>query len=70
MEEIKAIQQETVYTIDLQRLLQWATINGARALQVDNVFGSFEKGKRPGIVLIEGLRDFQCVPESFARRIF
>ena len=37
-------------------LLQWATLNGAKALGIENTFGSFEKGKKPGIVLIkEGL---------------
>jgi len=39
-------------------ILQWATINGAKALQWDNEFGSFEKGKKPGIVIIEpGFKD-------------
>ena len=36
-----------------ETILQWATINGAKALQWDDELGSFEKGKRPGIVLIE-----------------
>jgi aminodeoxyfutalosine deaminase len=35
------------------QLLQWATINGAKALQMDNALGSFETGKKPGIILIE-----------------
>ncbi|MCX8020866.1 MAG: amidohydrolase family protein [Chitinophagaceae bacterium] len=35
-----------------ETLLQWATLNGARALQWDNELGSFEKGKTPGIVLL------------------
>ena len=34
-------------------VLQWATINGAKALQWDNDLGSFEKGKKPGVVLID-----------------
>jgi cytosine/adenosine deaminase-related metal-dependent hydrolase len=37
----------------LEQLLQWATINGAKALQWDDDLGSFEKGKKPGIVLID-----------------
>lgn len=38
--------------IPLEEMLQWATINGARALQIESVYGSFEKGKKPGLVLI------------------
>lgn len=36
-----------------EQLLSWATTNGARALGIENNFGSFEKGKRPGIVLVD-----------------
>jgi aminodeoxyfutalosine deaminase len=51
-EEIKTIQQHFP-TIELQTLLQWATSNGAAALQMNAKLGSFEMGKQPGIVLIE-----------------
>lgn len=36
----------------LEQVLQWATLNGAKALQWDDELGSFEKGKRPGITLL------------------
>jgi aminodeoxyfutalosine deaminase len=52
LEEIKTIQQYYP-KIELQTLLQWATSNGAAALQMKEKLGSFEKGKQPGIVLIE-----------------
>ncbi|MEJ7588909.1 MAG: amidohydrolase family protein [Ferruginibacter sp.] len=55
LEEIKTIQRETGLGIPLSELLQWATINGAIALNLGDRTGSFERGKRPGIVLIEGL---------------
>lgn len=43
--------------IPMENLLQWATINGAQALQIDNMYGSFEKGKTPGVLLLgEGVR--------------
>ncbi len=38
-------------------LLKWATINGARALNIDDRFGSFRKGMRPGIVCIDAITD-------------
>jgi aminodeoxyfutalosine deaminase len=40
-------------SLALETVLQWATLNGARALQWENNLGSFEKGKRPGVVLIQ-----------------
>ncbi len=43
--------------IPLAELLQWATINGAKALQMDDLLGSFEKGKRPGVVLLSGIEN-------------
>jgi aminodeoxyfutalosine deaminase len=39
--------------IGLQELLKWATLNGAEFLQMNDRFGSFERGKTPGIILIE-----------------
>jgi len=39
--------------ITTEQLLKWATINGAKALQMDNMLGSFEKGKKPGVVLCD-----------------
>jgi cytosine/adenosine deaminase-related metal-dependent hydrolase len=41
--------------IQLEELLQWATLNGAKALLQDHQFGSFENGKRPGVILISKL---------------
>jgi len=42
-------------SLPLETILQWATINGARALQWDNELGSFEKGKKPGVTLIDSM---------------
>jgi aminodeoxyfutalosine deaminase len=40
-------------SLSVETILQWATINGAKALQWDDVLGSFEKGKKPGVVLLK-----------------
>jgi len=53
LDEIKTITKNFP-SVPLNELLQWATLNGARALQMENELGSFETGKSPGIVLIEG----------------
>jgi cytosine/adenosine deaminase-related metal-dependent hydrolase len=51
--EIKTLKQN-FKIIDLAVFLKWATINGAKALQVDDKLGSFETGKQPGVILIDG----------------
>jgi cytosine/adenosine deaminase-related metal-dependent hydrolase len=50
-DEIKTIQKYFPH-IPLQTILQWATLNGAKALGIEDRFGSFEKGKAPGMVLL------------------
>ncbi len=57
LEEMITLQQN-FSGLTLEELLCWATINGAEALQVQNVFGSFESGKKPGVNLISGV-DFK-----------
>jgi cytosine/adenosine deaminase-related metal-dependent hydrolase len=52
LDELKTIHQHHP-EIPLEEMLGWATINGARALQMDKHLGSFEKGKKPGVVLIK-----------------
>lgn len=57
--------------VPLAELLQWATINGARALGIDDKFGSIEMGKQSGIVNLTGvnLDDFTLTEASKAVRI-
>lgn len=48
--EMEALLQHT--SILKEQALQMATMNGAKALQWDDELGSFEKGKKPGVVLL------------------
>ena len=50
--EMKKIKQHFPF-IPLSEILQWATLNGAAALQLEQELGSFEKGKTPGVVLLD-----------------
>ncbi|GAB3419033.1 amidohydrolase family protein [Niabella aquatica] len=50
-EEIKTLQRHFP-ELSLERMLSWATINGAKALKIEKQYGSFEKGKKPGIAII------------------
>lgn len=55
----------------LNELLTWATLNGAVALGIDVEKGSFEVGKRPGVVVIEGadLQNLRLTPNTTSRRL-
>jgi len=68
LEEIKTLHNNFPQ-LQLATMLQWATINGAKALQMDDVLGSFEKGKKPGVVLIEGAENLQLNTNSTSKRI-
>jgi cytosine/adenosine deaminase-related metal-dependent hydrolase len=68
LEEIKTIQQGAT-DVPLKEVLQWATMNGARALQMDDTLGSFEKNKKPGIVLIDRVAGLKLTSASTAKRI-
>jgi len=50
--EIKTLQ-DNFKDIDLETLLKWATSNGSKALQMNDKLGSFEKGKKPGVLLLD-----------------
>ena len=47
--------QQNFENVELSELIKWATINGAKALEIDEHFGSFDTGKNPGINLITGI---------------
>ncbi len=67
LEEMKTLQKN-FSNVSLQQLLQWATINGAEALHIENRFGSFEKGKQPGVVLIQKVEG-ELLQKAIASRI-
>ena len=54
LEELKTLQKNFT-SLSITDLLRWATINGAEALRISDTFGSLEKGKQPGIVLINNI---------------
>lgn len=51
VEEMKTIHLHFP-EISLGTIFKWATINGAKALGLDAAFGSFETGKKPGVVCV------------------
>jgi cytosine/adenosine deaminase-related metal-dependent hydrolase len=63
LEEIKTIAKNFPF-IKTESLLKWATLNGAKALQMESFLGSFENGKKPGIVLIENVHGENIIEKS------
>lgn len=68
LDEIKTLQKNFP-RLQLETMLQWATLNGAKALQMEDILGSFEKGKQPGVVLIENVEGLQLIDNSSSKRI-
>jgi aminodeoxyfutalosine deaminase len=64
LEEMKTLQNS--HKIPLEKLLQFSSLNGAEALQVDHLFGEFRKGLKPGVNLIEktDLQNRKLRPDS------
>jgi aminodeoxyfutalosine deaminase len=67
MKTLSAMFPET----GIEELILWSTLNGAEALGLEDTLGSFDRGKRPGVVLIEQEADNDVVllPGSKVRRI-
>jgi aminodeoxyfutalosine deaminase len=61
LEELKIIRENSKF--DLNTLLKIASKNGANILGFDSL-GTFEKGKTPGINLIQNLNDFKIQDET------
>ncbi len=51
LEEMKTIMRN-YEDIDFTELIKWGTLNGAKALKMDDKLGSIEVGKTPGLNLI------------------
>ena len=70
VEEFKCIHRHYP-GIPLQTVLTWACLNGAAALGKDDVLGSFDQGKKPGVVLIDNIdfNSMQLTDKSTSRRL-
>ncbi|WP_116846257.1 amidohydrolase family protein [Deminuibacter soli] len=55
--------------VPLHTMLQWATLNGAQALGLDALLGSFDPGKQPGVVNITGVENNVLQANAAVQRI-
>lgn len=68
LDEIKAISRFQSY-VPFADVLQWSTLNGAEALGFDKELGSFDVGKQPGVILLEGSAEFELLEATSVRRL-
>jgi len=61
--------QQYFPSLGTERLLQWATLNGAKFLGIDAEKGSLEVGKTPGLNLITGLDGLRFTGDSKVVRL-
>ncbi|MBL0882969.1 MAG: amidohydrolase family protein [Chitinophagaceae bacterium] len=67
LDELKTLHQHFPH-LPLSLLLKAATHNGANALEMEKELGSFEKGKIPGVLLLENVSD-KILSNSSIQRI-
>jgi cytosine/adenosine deaminase-related metal-dependent hydrolase len=67
LDELKTISR-FFSNIPLEEQLQWATLNGAQALGFEHL-GSFEKGKIPGVLLIDHIENKALTNSSKTKRL-
>ncbi|MBB6501497.1 amidohydrolase family protein [Pedobacter cryoconitis] len=65
--EMRTLQMHANITFD--ELLCWATLNGATFLGMETQLGTLEKGKTPGINLIQQLENGHITPDTHIQRI-
>jgi cytosine/adenosine deaminase-related metal-dependent hydrolase len=54
LSELVTLKKSFPY-LEWEQLLQWGTHNGANALQMEDILGTIEPGKQPGILLLQNI---------------
>lgn len=63
------ILQDKFPMLATARLIEWATINGAKYLGIDDEKGTLETGKTPGLNLLTGLDGFKLTADTKVKRL-
>jgi cytosine/adenosine deaminase-related metal-dependent hydrolase len=68
LSELKVIK-EYFPELPFSQTIRWATLYGAQFLGIDKSFGSIEKGKTPGLNLIENVEGSELTSNSTIRKL-
>jgi cytosine/adenosine deaminase-related metal-dependent hydrolase len=61
---------QTQKNISFEKLLSWATLNGAEFLGIDSEFGSIDVGKKPGLLLLKLSADLAITKSTTIKRLY
>lgn len=56
--------------VPFEQSLTWATLNGAKFLNIDHQYGSLAVGKKPGLVLVELQKEDKITHHTTIKRLF
>ncbi|MCR5456123.1 MAG: amidohydrolase family protein, partial [Bacteroidales bacterium] len=70
LEEMKVLVHN-FKQLSFEKIIQMATINGARALNFHNEFGTLQEDRAPGLLLLENFdfKEFNISKDTTVRRI-
>jgi cytosine/adenosine deaminase-related metal-dependent hydrolase len=70
LEELKTLQVFNP-SLKIPEIIIWATLNGARALGKEEMFGSIVPGKKPGLLILQNvdLQNMKLLPETRVTRL-
>ncbi|WP_164111068.1 MULTISPECIES: amidohydrolase family protein [Sphingobacterium] len=68
LDELKTLHKHFA-DLDFIKTIQWATINGAKALSLEESLGSLEVGKTPGLLLVKNMNHFKMTDKVQIERI-
>lgn len=62
--------QQNFKSLSIDTLLEWATINGAKFLGIDDEKGTIEAGKTPGLNLLTGTDGLKLTADTKVKKLF
>lgn len=68
LKEMKVLQKHFP-DVKLETMVNWATVNGAKFLGIEEDKGTIEAGKTPGLNLITGMDHLKITPEAKVRKL-